>query len=161
MVYTLVLLTSDLKTNGDYTFRLALEVKLVYTKYMADKSDYTPEMLEKAQEYLDNCPDPIHTIEGLTDYLGKARSTIYKWLGEADKKDFSDTVERIKVKQAKMLIENGLNGTFNPSITKLMLGTNHGYVDKQETDLTTKGKELTPMLVQFIDEPNSRDTEGV
>lgn len=111
---------------------------------MADKSDYTPEMLEKAQEYLnvwESLGETIPTKEGLADYLGKAVSTIYKWANEADKKEFSEVMDKVMTRQGKGLLNGGLRNEYNSTITKLMLGK-HGYKDSTETDITSGGEKI-------------------
>ena len=101
------------------------------TKYVADckKHNYLP------------------TIEGLAVHLCVHRSTLYEWSDPKSPhfhEEFSDIFEQLKAAQASQLIQNGLIGTYNSTMAKLML-TKHGYIDKQ--DLTTNGKELpTPIL---------------
>lgn len=70
-------------------------------------------------------------------FLGVNRSTLYLWAEKYP--EFSDILEQAMARQAQALIENGLTGAFNSTITKLML-TKHGYTDRQ--DVTTAGKEL-------------------
>ncbi len=110
---------------------------------MARPTDYNDEILKKAQSYLDLLPEDeeTHSIEGLADYINISRSNIYLWASQEDKKEFSDILERIREKQAKKLISKGLRGEFNASITKLML-SKHGYVEKSETDITSKGERI-------------------
>jgi hypothetical protein len=71
----------------------------------------------------------IPTIEGLAVHLGVSRDTLYEW--EDKYPDFSDILEQLRAAQADQLIQNGLIGYFNSTITKLML-TKHGYADRQE-----------------------------
>ncbi len=106
-------------------------------------TDYTPELLGKARAYLEEFkPESgvLPTIEGLALHLGISRQTVYAWRSEIlegtkelAKPEFTDIVERILATQAKTLIEKGLSGDFNSSITKMMLGK-HGYSDKQEIE---------------------------
>lgn len=128
---------------------------------MADTSDYTPEMTERAKGYLEKIlkDNRFPSIAGLAVDLGKARSTIYKWSTEPDKKEFSDILERILTWQEIRLVENGLNGTFNSTITKLIL-SKHGYVDKQETDLTSGGKPLPILGNVQLNQCNKEDNES-
>lgn len=101
----------------------------------------------------------LPTIEGLAVHLTVARSTLYEWGNTYP--EFSDILEQLKALQASMLIQNGLKGEYNPTITKLML-TKHDYTDKQ--DVTTGGEPITPMLVRFLGEneqPDSGNTKGV
>jgi hypothetical protein len=110
---------------------------------MARPTDYSKEILDKAKVYLEVLPEDevVHSIEGLSLYVGIARSTIYEWVSQKDKKEFSDIVSNILAKQGKTLINQSLNNKFNASISKMML-SKHGYVEKQETDHTTNGKDI-------------------
>ena len=125
-------------------------------------SKYSEEIIQKTQEYIDSCEDEeiqqvkissekgyenyiykvkvnLPTVEGLAGYLKVNRDTIYDWCKEY--KEFSDIIEELKAKQAERLINNGLSGDYNSTIAKVLL-TKHGYVDKNETDLTSGGKPL-------------------
>ncbi len=115
-------------------------------------TEYTPEILVKTKEYLatwDMGNDVVPSIEALAEKLDVARSTIYKWAEEEGKEDFSDMLGQILAKQARTLINMGLSGKFQPTITKLMM-SKHGYVEKQETDLTSGGKPIV-MPSELID----------
>jgi hypothetical protein len=86
-------------------------------------------MAEKyLEEYKDNS-ELIPSIAGLALYLGVSRSTVHLWATQEDKKEFSDTLEKIKARQEVLLLSGGLGGTMNSTITKLALA-NHGYSDK-------------------------------
>jgi len=97
--------------------------------------------------------DQVPGVEGLAIYLNVSRSSVKLWATQNAR--FSATVEQIKAIQAKKLINMGLSGDFNSSITKLMLN-NHGYTEKLETqnthsfeslsddELTAKIKSLLP-----------------
>jgi hypothetical protein len=115
---------------------------------MARPTDYKPEIVAQARFYLENLPEdePMHSVEGLSDFLQIARSTIYKWKDEEGKEEFSDIYEQILTKQGKQLLGKGITGEFNPTITKVML-TKHGYRDAIDTDVTTKGKEINPTAI--------------
>lgn len=121
-------------------------------------TDYNEELLNKAIEYLESCDKEIPSIEGLARFLSVARSSIYKWRDEH--KDFSDILEDILAEQAKRLMNNGLTGRWNSTITKLIL-TKHGYSDKSETDVTSGGKPL-PILASMnvpTDDSHSENSE--
>lgn len=109
-------------------------------------SEYGQDTIDEAIQYFNiarpNEDEVIPSIEGLSLYLNISRSTIYEWISQEDKEEFSDIVGRILAKQGKTLVNNGLKGTFNSSIAKVML-TKHGYRDSIET--TGKdGKDLIP-----------------
>jgi hypothetical protein len=104
-------------------------------------STYTDEMLLKADSYLtewESLGDMIPSVEGLAEFIERARSTIYKWDSEDDKPEISDILELINEKQKKILINKGLSGDFNSNITKLVLGK-HGLSEKINQELTGAG----------------------
>lgn len=127
----------------------------------------TPELIEKAKTYLDTChATPIETEKGTVSYvdvqlpkvvdlallLGVSKSTIYEWCqGESElAQQFSDIVNEINIAQEKMLIDKGLGGLFQPKTTGMLL-SKHGYSEKTETDITSNGEAIAPVLVKFID----------
>lgn len=119
--------------------------------------EYNEDYIVKAKEYLLLCEDkeiekgsdekPIYSIKvkiptkgGLAVYLGVARETLYDWARKYP--DFSDIMEKLSAEQEERLINNGLSGDYNPTIAKVLL-TKHGYHDKLDTDLTSKGEKLS------------------
>ena len=106
---------------------------------------YNATTLEIANDYLltwEERGDIIPSVEGLAEVLDISTVTVYDWQKQEDKLEFSNTLDRIKQKQKKVLLEKGLTGDFNSNICKLAL-TNHGFSDKQE--LTgANGKDLIP-----------------
>lgn len=119
-------------------------------------TSYTPELIERAKDYLDNfhnSKDVVPSLEGFAIYLGIHSSTVYEWLKEPDKEEFSDIVERIMDTRAQMLQNKGLEGVFNSNITKLLL-SKHGYVEK--SDVTTDGKAIQGVVVL----PSRQDSEN-
>jgi hypothetical protein len=124
-------------------------------------TSYSPEIIPLTEEYLEKCQDAedefhstrgeksdgyqrilrvkLPTIEGLAVHLGVDRKTIYEW--ESVHKEFFHIIERLRTKQAEALINNGLSGDYNPVISKVLL-TKHGYIEKKETDITSKGESL-------------------
>lgn len=100
----------------------------------------------KAERYKCNLP----SIEGLALHLEIHRSTVYDW--QKKYPEFSDIIETLLQKQAQLLINSGLEGTYNPTISKVIL-TKHGYTDKQEIDQSTTIKD------ERIDESKLTDEE--
>ena len=120
---------------------------------------YKKSYIALAQAYIDSCEDQedefhktrgeksdsyervirvkIPTVEGLAGYIGVARSTIYLW--KETHLDFSDIIDTLLEKQADILISNGLSGTYNPTIAKVLL-TKHGY--REGVDATSDGKAI-------------------
>jgi len=110
-------------------------------------------MLIKARRYVNakypNKEEVTPTIEGLSMYLGVARATIYTWAKDEKKREFSDTVERLMAKQGRTLINGGLSGQLNPTITKLALSSNHGM--RERVDMTSDDKALPAPVTNMLD----------
>lgn len=124
------------------------------TRKVGRPTEYSQEIIEKTLEYLSNCgvftePDTgkiilvnLPSIEGLAYEIKVSKNTLYEW--EKKHTEFQDVMDELRAKQAQFLINNGLSGAFNPTITKVIL-TKHGY--REGIDQTTNDKELpTPIL---------------
>ena len=97
---------------------------------------YNAEIQAKADYYLANhkqIGDVVPSVAGLCVYLDELRSNIYSWSDREDCQELSDTLEKIQRKQEQLLLNGGLTGETNSTITKLML-CNHGYSDKVVSD---------------------------
>lgn len=121
---------------------------------MARPTDYNKGILEKAEQYESSWQllypdDRLPTIEGLALHINIARSTIYEWISQEGKEEFSDIFDKIMEKQGKTLVNKGLDSTFNSTITKVMM-TKHGYRDAIDSDVTSKGEKIMPL--QLTDE---------
>lgn len=107
------------------------------------------ETLEKAKAYLyggwQEFGDVIPSIAGLACYCAKSRNNIYDY-GEKSS-DFKYILDAILALQENKLLNNGLNGTFNSTITKLVLGK-HGYHDKVETE--SNAEQIADALVKVM-----------
>ena len=96
----------------------------------------TPALIKKAEDYLENYKekykDNIPSVVGLAIVLKVRRETLHVWAKDETKPEISNILKAVFEKQENVLINNGLDNTFNSSITKLVLGK-HGYHDKQDT----------------------------
>ncbi|CDG96687.1 putative protein p17 [Xenorhabdus bovienii str. puntauvense] len=122
------------------------------TNQVGCPSKLTGELIAKAKEYLyggykDEEEAVIPSVAGLACYLAIARSTVYEYAKQSE--EFSDTLERILALQESRLINKGLSGDFNATITKLMLA-NHGYSDKQEIDHRSPDGSMSPQPTKVI-----------
>lgn len=120
-------------------------------------SKLTIDMLNKADLYMmsdfENFGDAVPSHAGLCCYLGVVKSTIYEF-AKVDSdlgREFSNTLDAIKIKQERMLLSGGLKNTFNAQITKLML-SNHGYSDKQEVEHSGNISGLAPITIAPYDD---------
>lgn len=151
-------------------------------------TDYDEEVvLRKLQKYIDDAEDEeiellsavslkgtemfrrklkVHlpTVEGAALYLGVAKNTIYNW--EEIYPRFLHLMDELRAKQARMLMENGLSGDYNPTIAKVLL-SKHGYREGiEQTGLN--GKDLIPdkqskeksdkALDEYLNGPNQTNT---
>lgn len=101
-------------------------------------TSYSAEMLQKAKDYITEYKKHEHavpSVAGLATILKVNRSTIYEWAADAEKSEFSNIYNQILAEQEQITLSNGLNGDFNATIAKLLLGK-HGYSDKAETQTT-------------------------
>jgi len=108
---------------------------------------YKEEYLDSVTEYLNECVDNykekkvlLPTIEGFARFIGVNKTTLYEWC--KDNEDFSNALDNIKVEQQTRLINNGLADTYNSTIAKLILSSNHGM--REKSDVTTNDKDLIP-----------------
>jgi hypothetical protein len=119
---------------------------------MARPSKLTPEMVEKAEDYLqhfENYGDVIPSAAGLAVTLGVVESTVYNWDSEAYP-EFLGFLGKIKTKQQQVLLSKGLSGDFNSTITKLIL-TKHGYSDRIEQSGIEGGPIKNEWTVKIVD----------
>ena len=124
---------------------------------MARPTKYSQDILIASENYLENYAqtgDVIPSIEGLADVLGVVRSTIYAWAKEHD--EFSNITEGIHTRQARCLINRGLDGTYSTTALKAMLGK-HGYSDKYELEHTGRdgGPIETSISINWVDASKS------
>ena len=116
--------------------------------------EYTPEMLDKVEEYIQEAIPQnmkIPTIEGISLKLGISRETVYDWARKYPA--FSDTLERIKVLQKEHLTEIGIFGgkEINANIVALFLKANHGMVETVRNELTgADGQPITLVAGGYI-----------
>ena len=112
-------------------------------------TDYSQKIVEKAWAYANGgwikAGDKVPSIAGLACEIGIHRETCHAWARD-ENKEFSDILKAIAQKQERELLNNGLDGTFNPPITKMML-SKHGYSDRVEQDITSSDGSMTPRPV--------------
>ena len=93
---------------------------------------YSQDTVVRAEYYLKNYRELgniIPQMAGLALWLGVCRDTLYAWAQDADKAEFSDVLKNVLAAQEVALIDNGLAGSFNSTIAKLIL-SKHGYFDR-------------------------------
>jgi len=105
---------------------------------------YTEAVVKVAWAYIENYKTKYKhefpSVVGLCSVLDRSRSTLYRWADENAgeyHKEFKDVLAKLNETQELVLLNNGINRTFNSNICKLVLGK-HGYHEKLDTDQTTK-----------------------
>lgn len=144
-------------------------------------TDYSQDVITKTREYIDSCSYELYpltkstsntgesfeyrtklkfpSIAGLSLHLKVARSTIYLW--EKEYQEFSDILEELLSNQEEILTRGGLSGDLNSTISKLVL-SKHGYSDRVETDITSKGEKIMPIPIYDLrNNSNPQDSEPV
>jgi len=125
-------------------------------------TDYTPKIIKAAWDYANGgwiaAGDKVPSVAGLACEIGIHRETCHDWARDKDK-EFSDILKAIAGKQERELVNNGLDGTFTPTITKMML-TKHGYSDRVEQAHTSPDGSMTPTQITIVAEPLPDDDQG-
>jgi len=94
---------------------------------------WTPTHSEAAEAYIQSFIDDsrnqdgysaqvLPSIAGLAIELNATRTRLYSW-SEQEETDFADILGRVNRFQESFLINNGLSGHYNPTITKLIPGS--------------------------------------
>lgn len=127
--------------------------------------EYNQSFVERTKEYLSSCEDTVNehgrlvvklpSIEGLAVYLDINKTTIYDW--ESKYEEFSHVIDTLRGKQAEKLLNNGLSGTYNSTISKVLL-TKHGY--REGIDQTTNNKDLPAPILNGLSNNNSTSEDS-
>lgn len=104
------------------------------------------ELQSQIDKYFDSNKKEDWTITGLAVALTTSRKVLMEY---EEKDEYSNTI-----KEAKQIIEaeyerRAWNGA--PPAMSIFALKNMGWRDKSESDITTKGESINPVLVKFID----------
>jgi hypothetical protein len=75
-------------------------------------------------------PNEFPIVEGFCDLVGIDKATFYNWCDAHP--SFFDAYKQCKAKQARRLVTHGLMGTYNASITRLMLSICTDYRENKD-----------------------------
>lgn len=107
------------------------------------------EIVSMYMEYVVKYNKPF-TRTGLALFMGMSHVSLWKFLKKPEYKEIDDLINDI---QEQMLIEGGISGKFNPTITKLILSTKHGYSDKVEQNVKDNREPVQVIIKELkIDE---------
>ena len=111
---------------------------------------YNDDLQELADTYIFNYAeqgDVIPSRVGLCCFLGVSKRVSYEW--EQLYPAFMHTLENIDAMQENVAVNRGLDGSFNATITRLVL-SNHGYSDKQEIDHRSGDSSMSPTRIELV-----------
>ena len=101
---------------------------------------YTPELLLKAHEYIDDWKasedEPVPLLCNLAVHVGITKTTLYEWKNKERYEEITDLCRQVMTKQEGILVAGGLSNRFNSTITKLAM-TKHNYSDRSEVKQET------------------------
>jgi hypothetical protein len=139
------------------------------------KFDNAEDLAAAINEYFDYCDNRIkeihtkdgetvaivhpapYTMSGLANRLGMDRDTLINY---SHKENFSALVKAAR-NRVHEDVERRLMETTNQSGAIFNLKNNFGWRDKTEQDITSDGKAIAPILVEFVDGNEDTDTNGV
>lgn len=87
------------------------------------------------------------TVTGLAVALDTTRDVILDYENKPENAEFSNTIKKAK-QMIQQYAEDYLFNGKNPTGAIFNLKNNWGWVDRRETDLTTKGDKLQPGVVE-------------
>ena len=97
-------------------------------------SEYKPEYVEKVDDYIrlslkqNKATTELPTLAGLAIYFDKAVNTLKNWGKEHP--EFLTALRILQAYQKRELINRGLLGTYNSTIAKLILSSNHMMTER-------------------------------
>lgn len=121
------------------------------------------EVLEAFRLYIERTPDP--TIVGFCAWDPVAFKYLINKQNIKDWQEFSTLVKIAVSKQEAYLLQAAGTGRYNPTLAIFRLKQpQHGYTDKMETDITSGGDKIQPVLVKFLNggtDAGNTDTDRV
>jgi len=100
---------------------------------------YKPEYIKTTLDYVTR--EDVPFIEELALALGVDEDTIGNW-GKKHP-EFFGAIKRLKSKQRLGLQKQGLMNKINPTMAIFQLKCNHGFIESQHLDITSKGNQLS------------------
>lgn len=117
------------------------------TKYNKQKLETTLDYIKNYADY----EDVIPSVAGLAVVLEVSKKTLYNWAEVKENSQFLHALSRLATSQERRLLNGGLSGSYNPTITKLIL-TNHGYTDRPKEDFDDE--DAPPLDISFDVKPS-------
>ena len=115
-------------------------------------SEYKPEYVEKVDEYIqlslkqNKTTTELPTLVGLAIYFDKVVNTLKNWGKEHP--EFLTALRKLQAYQKRELINRGLLGTYNSTIAKLILSSNHGMTERIDQTSGDEPMREPPLTVE-------------
>ena len=111
--------------------------------------DQAVEFADSVLNYVKENKNCLFIGEAVTE-LGYYR-TLWNYISE--KFDF-DTIKRVESILESRLVNSGLSGDSNATMTIFTLKNNYKWTDRQEIDHTTKGEVIKEFTVTVVNKPD-------
>ena len=113
----------------------------------------TEQFFNDIVEWIEKNPKCRSISEAVVE-LGQYEELVSYLINKFSDKDFK-SIKRAKDIVKNRLVKQGLDGEANSTMAIFILKNNHNMTDKQQTDITTQGKEINnaPTIV-FLDTDN-------
>lgn len=125
---------------------------------------YSAEKVKILIKYTEECflSNKLPTVQGYSHLIDVNTDTVVEWCKKH--KGFSVAIKKMKDLQCEMLQQSVYSNKGNVVGGIFLLKNNHGFKDRQDLDVTSKGKELPrPIIGVNPDVPsnnsNTEDTE--
>ncbi|MGE0132076.1 MAG: hypothetical protein AB7U82_28675 [Blastocatellales bacterium] len=95
----------------------------------------------------------LPTLRGFAKHIEVDISTVYNWISEKHasfQQEFLDAFTQAKELQKWFLIENGLNGCYNPMFAIFTAKNITDMRDLNNVDHTTKGEKIEPGIIKIV-----------
>lgn len=112
------------------------------------------EIIDKFEAYIRTEPRPFVSSFCSKDDIFIPRETLYNWADESER--LAELFKMCKTKQRSRLCEGGLDNEYNAATTRLILSTNHGFVEKVENSGDAKRPEQKRIVLEMSAKDASR-----
>lgn len=117
----------------------------------------TEQFFNDVAKWVDDNPKCRSLSEAVVE-LGQYEELISYLLNKYPNKDFK-SIKRAKDIVKNRLVKQGLDGEANSTMAIFILKNNHNMTDKQQTDLTTNGKEINNAPPQIVFQAPKEENE--
>ncbi|MCP3684802.1 MAG: hypothetical protein GY861_19205 [bacterium] len=142
-------------------YKSAEEVEEVIQIYFDECDNNTKEVYDKKNQEVTTVAFPLpYTVEGLALALDfTSREALINYEKKKGYEEFFDTIKKAKLRIQQNKVVNGIAGTYNQAVTIFDLKNNHGYKDKNETDITSGGDKIELPQIYLPDNGRNPKTD--